>query len=524
MRYLPILAVSLAGTTHLHADYFDDTGYRKLAAKLGSSLPTGAGVSVSQIEYGDPDYLPQAGTGTFAGSGLLAGKTLSAKSGSSAVSGHASAVASHFYSLNTNPTAGRASFSPAISTIDVYRMDATGSTSSWAYEGWLEPGPNLEPLIESRMIQNHSWISIGTASDAVDDNAALRRFDFAIRRDGFLAVTGVNNGISAVPSLMASAYNNLSVGVSSGAHSTDGVSTWLDGPGRQKPEIVAPLDATSFATGLVSSAAAFLRQTASAQGNPNAIRPETLKAILLAGATKEKFPFWSRSATLPLDGTFGAGEVNIDNSWHILAGLEQAANLTTARPAFAWSRVTLTTVSTADYLLTIPPGSTGIAFSAIATWNRVINDSGPGKILNMTVAPLANYQLALSRIPLNGSPVTVDQSTSAIENLEHLYQRNLPSGTYQLRLSLASGSNVPASIAWRLTTVPHRPSPAISRSGMTDSLTFSGLLSGQSYLIQSSSDLTSWSTAQAFTATGPTFSWSTTESAARKFYRLTATD
>jgi hypothetical protein len=59
---------------------------------------------------------------------------------------------------------------------------------------------------------------------------------------------------------------------------------------------------------------------------------------------------------------------------------------------------------------------------------------------------------------------------------------------------------------------------------MTDSLTFSGLLSGQSYLIQSSSDLTSWSTAQAFTATGPTFSWSTTESAARKFYRLAATD
>ncbi len=524
MHYLPILAVSLAGTSLLHADYFDDTGYRTLASELGAALPTGAGVGVTQVEFGGPDYLPQPGTGSFAGNGLMAGKTFSAKSGSSAASNHGLAVASHFYSLNTNPAAGRASFSPGITAIDVYRVDAAGTVTSWAYEGWLEPGPKLEPLVESRTIQNHSWISTGTPADAADDNAALRRFDFAVKRDGFLAVTGVNNGTSAVPSLMASAYNNLAVGLSNGAHSTGGVSSWLDGPGRQKPEIVAPLDATSFATGLVSSAAAFLRQTANAQANPNAIRPETLKAILLAGATKEKFPAWSRSAILPLDGTYGAGELNIANSWHILAGLEQAANLTSDRPAFAWSRVTLTTASTADYLLTIPPGTAGLAFSAIATWNRVINDSGPGNILIMSVAPLANYQLALSRIPVSGSPVTVDQSTSTIENLEHLYQRNLPSGTYRLRLSLASGSNVPASIAWRLTTLPHRPSITITRSGVTDSLAFSGLLTGQAYLIQSSTDLTNWSAAQAFTGTSPIFSWSTSGSATRKFYRLAATD
>ena len=52
--------------------------------------PTGAGVGVTQVEFGEPAYLPQAGSGTFTGSGaLLGGKTFTAKSGPSATSAHA---------------------------------------------------------------------------------------------------------------------------------------------------------------------------------------------------------------------------------------------------------------------------------------------------------------------------------------------------------------------------------------------------------------------------------------------------
>jgi hypothetical protein len=524
MRLSGVMVFSLAMIWPGRADYFDATGYRELAVKLGASLPDGTGVGVTQVEYGNPNYLPQTGSGTFAGGGsYFAGKTFTAKSGGTDASGHSFDVGAHFYSLNTNPAAGRASFTPGISVVDVYRMDPAGGNTSWTRQGWLEPGSTTAPLIENRAVQNHSWISAGSSGSAMDDNDSLRRLDFAIRRDGFLPVTGVNNGESAVPALMASAYNNLAVGLSSGAHSRGGVAAWLDGPGRQKPEMVAPLDYTSFSTALVSSATALLRQAADSQGT-NASRPETLKAILLAGATKEEFPGWSRTTTAPLDPIFGAGELNIHHSWHILAGQGQAANQTVPRPDAAWSRVTLTTSTTADYLLRVPPGSVGETFSAIAAWNRVITDVGPGSTFQMSVAPLANYQLSLARLPVTGSPVVLDESLSSLENVEHIYQTGLRSGTYRLRLSLANGSNVPAAVAWRLQPVPHRPGILLSQTATHDVLSLTGLLPGQAYLIQSSAGLSGWNPVQAFTATGTTFSWTGVKQSGRRFYRLAATE
>ena len=524
MRQLLYPALFLFSVLSSRADYFDDTGYRALATELGAGLPDGTGVEVTQVEFGNPEYLPQAGSGSFPGSGsYFAGKTFNAQSGASGASGHAFDVSAHFFSLNANPLAGRASFTPGITTIDLYRVDSEGGSTSWTSEAWLKPGTFRAPLTEDRAIQNHSWISPGSSGSAVEDNDSLRRFDFAIRRDGFLAVTGVNNGTSTVPALMASAYNNLAVGLSSGAHSTGGVASWLDGPGRQKPEIVAPLDYTSFSTALVSSAGALLRQAANSQGG-NAVLPETLKAILLAGATKEEFPGWSRTPTAPLDPVFGAGELQIRNSWHILTGLQQSANLAAPRPDFAWSMVTLTTSTTADYLLRVPVGAMGEALSVTAVWNRIINDAGPGNSFVMSVVPLADYQLKLTRVPATGMEVMVDESISTAENVEHLYQRNLPSGTYRIRLSLASGSAVPAALAWRLTSVPHRPGITLTRNSSTDSLGFTGLLTGQSYLIQGSPDLTVWSPEHAFTATGPVFSWTSSSSGPRRFYRLAAVD
>ncbi len=505
------------------ADYFDDTGYRKLVAALGNAMPDGAGISVSQIEFGSPHYLPQDGSGTFAGGGNFAGKTFTAKGGTSATSGHALEVAAHLYGLNRNPAAGRAGFSPGVTIIDAWLVDAAGSVNSWVEEPWLTPASNMAPLLEPNAVQNHSWISEGGSGSAFGDNDVLRRFDFAIVRDGFLAVTGVNNGASTVPSLMASAYNNLAVGLSSGSHSTGGVPSFLNGPGRQKPEITAPLDFTSFSTALVSSAAVLLRQAANLQGGA-AVHPETLKAILLAGATKEEFPSWSHTSSAPLDPVFGAGELDIYNSWFILAGLAQTANLTTPRPDFAWASTTLTTSTTADYLVKIPPGFTGSALSATAVWNRIVRDSNPGPTFTMTVDTLANYNLSLARVPAAGSPVVLEQSLSTIENVEHLYRRQLPSGTYRIRLSLASGSNVRAALAWRLSSIAHRPEISLTRNAGQDQLSFTGLITDQAYLIQSSPDLTAWTSIHAFTATGPTFSHNTPSALTRRFYRLAATD
>lgn len=512
-----------AGGSMVRADYLDDVGYRSLLLELGTNMPTGAGVGVSQIEFGDPEYLPEAGTGTFTGTGIFAGKTFTAKSGATAGSGHAAAVGMHFFGLNMDPALGRATMTPGISIIDVYRVDSTVSPTSWTDDLFLKPGSARAPVIESRAVQNHSWISVAESSEAATDNDLLRRLDFAVRRDGFLPVTGVNNGASPVPSLMASAYNNLAVGLSSGGHSTGGVVSWLDGPGRQKPELVAPLDYTSFATGIVSSGAALLRQAGSTLG-ASAVKPETIKAILLAGATKEEFPGWTRSETVPLDAVFGAGEMNISHSWHIMSGGGQAADAGTARPPRAWGYVTLTTGGTADYLLSVPPGMVGTELSAVACWNRVITDTSPGTGFTMAIAALADYQLSLARLPVSGGAVVADQSLSSVENLEHVYQKQLPSGTWRLRLSLAGGTSAPAALAWRLETAPHRPAIGISRVGALDTLTFSGLIPGQAYVIQSSESLTSWADESTFTADSAVHSWSVTAAAQRRFYRLAATD
>ena len=514
-----LLSAAAAG-----ADYFDDTGFRALASAVGPALPDGAGLGVTQVEFGIPGYLPEAGNGTFTGTtGLMAGKTFSAKSGASSVSGHAVAVGAHFYGNNTTPDMGRAGFTPGIALIDLYIVDAAGSEASWLEAAFLTPGLLLPPRPEPNVAQNHSWISDGSSATASIENDLLQRFDFAIVRDGFLAVTGVNNRASAVPALMASAYNNLAVGVSSGHHSTGGVPPWLDGPGRQKPEIVAPLDFTSFSTPLVGSAAVLLRQAAGSQG-PAASRPETLKAILLTGATKEEFPNWLHTPAVPLDGVLGAGELHIGNSWDILAGQEQASNLTAPRPETAWSSVVLTPGTTADYILKIPPGSYSETLTATACWNRIVRDTDPGTSFLIAVDPLADYNLDLSRVPPGGSPLLLEKSVSTSDNLEHLYRRRIPSGTYRLRLSLVSGADVPAALAWRIRTLPHRPAITLTRSGGQDQLEFSGLLTDQPYLIQSSSDLLTWTNGPAFTASGPVHIHNTGSTPDRRFYRLAATD
>lgn len=515
------LALLIFPACSSRADYLDDTGYRALAAELGSSLPTGQGVGLTQVESADSDYLPEPGNGAFpAESTFFSGLVFQARSGASGLSGHAEQVGEHMYGRNQNPNLGRMGFTPGITVADIYRTSGADATA-WLGSGWLVPG-SAPPLTETQAVQNHSWISTGAAVTATAHKEKLRRLDFAILRDGFLAVTGVNNGAGTeVPALMSSAYNNLAAGLSTGEHSRGGVLAYLDGEGRQKPEIVTPLDYTSFSTGLVSSAAAFLRQTANTQGE-HARSPETLKAILLAGATKEEFPGWSRTATAPLDPVFGAGELHLGNSWHILAGGEQGANQSAGVPDRAWAYVTLTTSTAADFLFTIQDGRIGETFSAMAVWNRIITDNNPGSGFTASVATLANYNLLLQRVSADGGAVTVDQSISTIENLEHIYQRNLMPGTYRLRLNLASGSKVPAAVAWRLSTIPHEPRIFLTRTDGNDTLNFTGLVPGLPYIIQGSATASNWTVTQEFTAEDTTFTWSAPQTGRRWFYRLAA--
>ncbi len=419
-----MLACGLLSAGAARASYLDDVGYIALQAELGAALPTGAGVGVSQIEAGASvsslSYMPDT---TYSG---FAGKTITAKSGASIVSGHATTVGVYYYGSGS-------SLSPGVSTIDVY------DANSWAFGGVLKTGTTGTPVVETRKVQNHSWI--GTVDNGgATDVELLRRFDFIIQRDDFLAVVGVNNGSgSGVPVLLANAYNIISVGLTNGEHST-GVST-VDGSGRVKPEVVAPQGATSFSTPLVSSAGALLRQNAPAAGQHSV----TLKAMLLAGATKDPFANWSRTTTRPLDAHYGAGQLNVFHGYHILAAGQQVASSIASVASRGWDYNT-TAAAARLYFFDIPAGDTASRLSAVLTWNRIVADTlavGWGN-------PSSNVpDLALRIYAASGftKGVLVDQSISAVDNVEHLYETTLPPGRYALEVT-GNQTGIAYGLAW----------------------------------------------------------------------------
>jgi hypothetical protein len=421
-----------------HADYDAAAGFVALRSELGGALPTGAGVKVSLVEAGtdasaSPPYLPQNGSGTFAGVDPFGGISFSVKSAASSVSWHAATVASHLASDNVFSALGLASMTPGITQIDCYFAGTFDDT-------FLAPLPfQRAPIAETSAIQTHAWIGYADNASASIRNDWLRRLDFSISRDRYLCVCGVNNG-GSTPDLNAAAYNVLSVGISSGAHSTGPTSTFVDGPGRLKPEIVAPFAATSWATGYIGSAGALLRAQANALANANATKPFLLKAVMLTGATKDEFPTWARTATQPLDATFGAGELNVAHNYHILAGGEQAANASTARPAEAWDVVSVVANGTADYRLSIPRFSYGLELSTTLVWERTLTDPAGGGY-NLTPDPLIDFNLSLYRDPVaGGTPILIDSSTSTLYNIEHIARRQLPAGNYRLRITRNGGT------------------------------------------------------------------------------------
>src|SRR5204862_1564508 len=126
----------------------------------------------------------------------------------------------------------------------------TYEANNWAGSGLLLVNTNRLPREETRPVENHSWI--GTFGSECIDTDAIRRMDLVVERDGVLVAAGVKNGTaSVVPHLMCSAYNVIAVGVSNGRSSY--APTRIDTEGRIKPDIVAPMSATSWATPVVAS-------------------------------------------------------------------------------------------------------------------------------------------------------------------------------------------------------------------------------------------------------------------------------
>ena len=489
----------VAFAPEVRADWRTDIGYPQLSAELGASLPTGVGIIVLQTEAAGG--MPQASsTSPFAGTGNYLGKTFTIDSTGMSYSGHADSVATNFYGDGT-------SVSPAVT--DVHLMDADAFINAYS--------TSSTPPVVAGSVHNHSWIGT-TTGDGNTDNYYLRAFDYQINRDGIVSTTPLNNGTDALPTFMANSYHSISVGLRNGSHSLGG--STADGTGRMKPDIVVNESYTSFAAPAVASVAAMLRQ-AIKSGYTTADHPQAIKAIILAGASKTNLPGWHRTATTaPYDNTLGAGELNVLNSWHILSKGRQAASTSAEVNRSGWDYNTGSTSSARRYFFTVPAGSFGNTFSAALTWHRNVTHT-PGAY-NFTMANLTLKLYASSGLVAGA---VVDQSNSSLDNVEHIFQRNLPAGQYALEVT-SSASGINYGLAWETQTgTGPQAAPRIGSSGEVY-LDLSVLDPFVTYTISSSNDLVSWSDVAtvrtADSAASTTFTWQDAGAslAAPKFYRL----
>lgn len=413
----------------LHA-YKEAIRYNELSTELslrGIALPDGSGVSVTQVEsqfQGNRKYLPNSQDSQFTG------KTIIDRTGGGFVSSHATDVGRLLYG-NTQ------SMSPGIQQIDAY-YELDGFTNhSWR---------TGEPPEETNPLQNHSWVR-WLEESGFDSTTMTLRMDYAAERDSFLPVAGLYNSDyghqekpSSIPPVYASIYNGISVGVSDSSHRTG--TTQYDGIGRTKPEIVAPSDFTSFATPMVTSAAAFLIDAA--DGNSSAEDPIVLKATLLAGADKAISTDWDQTTARPIDEVYGAGELDIYESYFIQRAGQQASGSTLQ--ARGWNLANLNNNNSHNYTITVPDGFELHDLSALITWNREVSYGSNNWWEPATFsASLANLSLQLS-----GANMTTHISNSPVDNIEHIWRGSgqaLSAGSYTL--TVATNRSVEYALAWR---------------------------------------------------------------------------
>jgi hypothetical protein len=427
-----------------------DIGLTALRDRVGLANSNGAGVSVMHTEAleGANVYMPNTADPDFAG------KTFTDGSGttSGTPSNHATGVGRIFYGIGFG-------VAPGITNIHSFKVVGNLEPGDWFGEAYLNFG-GAAPLARPDLrVQNHSWIGTGAFTAAAQE--ATRRYDFALSRDNVLGVVGVNNGVSPIPPFMGHTYNGIAVGRSDGISSVG--PTLGDVAGRSKPDIVAPSGSTSGATPMVSGAGAILIQTANQLGSANANRIETLKSTLLTGATKDEFlglgQPWTRlnngTFVEPLDRRFGAGELNVNNSHLVLTAGEKDGTDLVLDGSRGWDLVTMTGEGTNRRYFFDVPDLQNMRLSATATWLRRITPTGGGaNVFATSDATLSLVELRLFEAnPDFSLGALVDSSISPIDNVQHIFQLNLPGNRrYAVEILLAdlpgSQASEDVAISW----------------------------------------------------------------------------
>jgi hypothetical protein len=376
-------------------------------------------------------FLPDPGNNQFQGKTLINGS--GAPEG---ISSHATQVGSVFFGRTASAT-------PGISTATTFEaVDFVFHRSGY--------NDSINPLSNPFAVQNHSYVGSGLSTAVASE--LLARHDYMVRRDRQTAVVGVNNGAgSTLPQLMVQGYNSISVGLSNGQHSS-GLTT-LQVAGRSKPDLVAPAGATSLAAPMVASSAALLHAKATAMNADSAFHPEVIKAVLLTGANKDPFPSWSQTSAKPLDAVFGAGQLDIYNSYRILQGGSHEGSTgapTRSVPARGWNYGAIASAGQElywDLQITslMPNAKATISLNWLARY-----ESTTGDFANSL--SLSNMRLSLYRSTDGFLASLIAQSDSAVDNVEHLFLENLETGRYTI--GVWSDRPDAFGLAWDFQAVP----------------------------------------------------------------------
>ena len=308
------LVLFLAGffIAPVHASNLDTIGVTLL--RTVTTNLNGTGVRVAQPEGGDgaaanwevnPGAVSQpVGLFTYISS---SGSTNNFPNSLGSESGHADAVAGNFYGMSSGVATN-------VTHMDNYDAD-------YFYNSIIAATfpPNInDPVVNQSFIfcqPDFSHFPVSTEQDIdsqYDDYAAQYKTLF---------VSGAGNGgptnqARIYPS--ATCYNGIGVAAYGGSSC---IGPTLDN-GRAKPDITAPAGVTSFSTPQVAGAAAVLIQAGlrgdGGSDTNSAFDIRTIKALLLNGAVKPAD--WTNVVPSPLDTRYGAGVLNVFNSYEQLAG------------------------------------------------------------------------------------------------------------------------------------------------------------------------------------------------------------
>jgi Subtilase family len=323
------------------------------------------------------------------------------------------------------------------------------------------PNYNInDPVVnQSFIFENSDYSHVASNEQAAVDMA----YDTYAAKYNTLFISGAGNGTPTFVSPPATCYNGIGVGVYNGASS---IGPTTDN-GRCQPEIVAsaPGGDTSFSTPYVAGSAAVLMQAGlrgDGGGDTNsAANMITVKALLLNGAVKPAD--WANVAPSPLDYRYGAGMLNVFNSYEQLAGGKHGYNFSTnyslgashlpvsttaAIPVLnGWDCNTNTSSTTNDevnhYFFNVTNGTGGATFSLTATlvWN-----------LHQNKTAINNLSLYLYNTANNS---LFSSSTSVVDNVQHVFVPKLPQGRYDLQVRKAGGGSIvsasePYALAWAI--------------------------------------------------------------------------